>query len=90
MTFKYEKKNNLQCSPEYRIQGKHYLNFEKAMKGCDEYINCFGIYDVGCLHIGYSLCSNEDKWKEIRLNGEESDRSCVHLKKQKPGKIFGV
>ena len=90
MRFKYETKEHLQCSSEYRIKGKFYLKLEKAMMKCDEYESCFGIYDIGCLHTGFSLCCNEDEWKEIRLYSQGSDRSCVHLKQKNSGKIFGV
>ena len=90
MTFKYERKEHLQCTSEYRIKGKFYFKYEKAMKECDGYENCFGIYDVGCTHTGFSLCINEDEWKEIRLYNQGSNRSCVHLKQKNSGKIFGV
>ena len=79
MTFKYERKEHLQCTSEYRIKGKFYFKYEKAMKECDGYENCFGIYDVGCTHTGFSLCINEDEWKEIRLYNQFIDFASKEL-----------
>ena len=79
---------NLQCSGSYRIKGQHYLKIEDAVQACDVEESCFGLYDMSCYGNGFTLCSNETKWRKQGTYGEESETSCVHFKPLKSGIMF--